>query len=377
MSLNIGSVGASDYTQYRNLFAKIDTDGDGKVTRDKFVSGAPEGVGGDVATTLFNALDSQQSGALSESDLASAFEQLSSVARSLLIQLQTSEPGSTERQASGGGPGARLFAKLDADADGTVTRDEFVAGRPDGVSEERAGELFDTIAGDDAEGLTQQQLVDGLLSQLHARSQGHRPDPKALFATLDADGDGTVTRDEFVAGRPEDVSEEQAGAFFDEIAGDSQGGLTEDAFLAGFQAQGPGSSGGPQGRRPDPAEIFSTLDVNQDGVVSRDEFLAGRPNEVSEEQAGAFYDKLAADNPDGLSREAFTQGFQRQRAEEPAASSAAATVTDMGQLVDQLLAALRSGEADSGAGGNAASQPLDLFLRAIAAYRNAASTAAA
>ncbi|EME68587.1 suppressor protein SRP40 [Paramagnetospirillum caucaseum] len=74
------------------------------------------------------------------------------------------------------------------------------------------------------------------------------PDAAELFAKLDGDGDGTVTRDEFVAGRPDDVSEEQATAFYDKIAEDSGGdadvGLTQEQFATGLQNAGPPAGGG-------------------------------------------------------------------------------------------------------------------------------------
>lgn len=75
------------------------------------------------------------------------------------------------------------------------------------------------------------------------------PDPSQLFSKLDSDGDGKVTEDEFVAGRPDNVSEDQAKQVYAKIAdasgGDASSGLSEDQFTSGFQAAAP--SGGPQG----------------------------------------------------------------------------------------------------------------------------------
>lgn len=74
------------------------------------------------------------------------------------------------------------------------------------------------------------------------------PDAEELFAKLDSDGDGTVTRDEFVAGRPDDVSEDDAGAFYDKIAensgGDGSTGLSQTQFATGLQNAGPPAGGG-------------------------------------------------------------------------------------------------------------------------------------
>ncbi len=75
-----------------------------------------------------------------------------------------------------------------------------------------------------------------------------RPDAEELFTKLDSDGDGTVTRDEFVAGRPDDVSEDDAGAFYDKIAensgGDGSTGLSQTQFATGLQNAGPPAGGG-------------------------------------------------------------------------------------------------------------------------------------
>ncbi len=383
MTFDLGSISSANQAQYRSLFARIDGNGDGKVTRDEFVSGAPSGVGGDVAGTLFDTLDQQKAGALSESDLASAFQQLSIVAQSLLIQLQSGNFGSTAGSANGGGPGSELFSKLDANGDGTVTRDEFVAGKPDNVSEDQAGKLYDSIAGANTDGLTQQQLIDGLQSQ--RPGPGHHRDPSELFSSLDGNNDGTLTRDEFVAGRPQNVSADQAGTLFDQLAGDNTDGLTQDQFVSAVQtrqeAQGAGAGVGASGQTSESSQYFSPLDTNKDGVVSYSEFIAGRPANVSTEQAGAFFDKLTGDGPDRATLAKFTQASTDQGSTDRGADGSAAassTSAETGQLVEQLLAALgTNNNTDGGANGRASSQPLDVFLRAIEAYRSAALTTAA
>jgi hypothetical protein len=81
------------------------------------------------------------------------------------------------------------------------------------------------------------------------------PDPSELFSKLDSDGDGTLTEEEFVAGRPDGASEDQAKQLYAKIAeaggGEAGSGLTQDQFSTGFSAAAP--SGPPQGGGAPPA----------------------------------------------------------------------------------------------------------------------------
>lgn len=166
--------------------------------------------------------------------------------------------------------GAALFARspferMDTDQDGSVTKAEFVAGRPRGVSESDSAALYDTIDSDATGALTEDQLKagmeanrparplqqgggmsEGLLGALFAFQEGgpHNapPSPGEMYDSMDADGDGSVTRAEFVAGRPEDVSEEDATAFYDSIDTEGTGSITRDQFSA---ARPPGGPHGP------------------------------------------------------------------------------------------------------------------------------------
>ena len=81
------------------------------------------------------------------------------------------------------------------------------------------------------------------------------PDAAKLFSKLDSDADGKMTRDEFVAGRPDNVSTEDAGKLYDKIAeksgGDGSSGLSQEQFATGLQNAGPPSGGGaPSGPPP-------------------------------------------------------------------------------------------------------------------------------
>jgi Ca2+-binding EF-hand superfamily protein len=277
----LGSSASSSTQSLASLFKKLDTNADNSVDRTEFVAGRPDDVSEDQAGSLFDTLDSSGTGSLGQTDFTSAFQQMSAGMHSVLLQAQESQ------QNGQGGPGGppdpqKMFEDLDADGDGTVTRDEFVSGRPSGASEDQAGAFYDKIASaagaDGTSGLTQDQLASGLkaagppdgqstadasgtssvddqminqllsllLSQTSgttAAQQGQAPDSSKMFEDLDSDGDGTVTRSEFVAGRPDAVGEDQAGDFYDKIASasgaDGSSGLTQDQLASGLQKAGP------------------------------------------------------------------------------------------------------------------------------------------
>lgn len=171
---------------------------------------------------------------------------------------------------SGSGSGytaqlTRMLSKLDTNSDNSISRDEFIAGKPKDASAEKAGSLFDKLDSQKAGSLSLtdmasafQQMASTMQSSLLGAQEardGDRsppprgdgngpPDPGEMFGKLDSDGDGTVTRAEFVADRPDQVSEEQAGSFFDKIAGSSSSdGLSQDQFVEGMKKAGPPDGG--------------------------------------------------------------------------------------------------------------------------------------
>lgn len=173
-----------------------------------------------------------------------------------------------------------MFSKLDKDGSGTVSQDEFSAGRPKDVSETQSATLFGTLNSSGTGAMTYEEYVTGsedtaqttsdkwsgdmmaMMLDIMQQSQGTEPPapPSSadMFADIDADGDGSVTQAEFVAARPDDVSEEQATAFFASLDTESTGSLTEEQFTAGMEAQGPG--GPPRGMMPAPPQDGTTID---------------------------------------------------------------------------------------------------------------------
>ena len=126
-----------------------------------------------------------------------------------------------------------------------------------------------------------------------------------MYDKMDADGDGAVTQEEFVAARPDDVTEEMAANLYNSFDTDTSGSLTESEFETAMNQAPPpppppSGGGGGMGASTEESQTFSELDTNQDGVVSAEELAAARPEDVSEEMAANLFKSLDTDGSGGL-----------------------------------------------------------------------------
>jgi len=228
MTSAISSASSAQSAWLKRQITKLDTDGDGNVSKTEFTTGASSAnLSSDAAATLFDTLDSSSSGSLAISDLASAFQTLSSDTRAALMQTQEmGTPPSAED----------IFAKIDTDGDGMITESEFADGRPSNMSAEQASSLFSQMSGD-SDSLSKEQFLANAPKPPQGGHGGpggpggKPPSAEDLFSKLDSDGDGTVTSEEFIAGRPEDVSEEQAANLWQMIASGADS-MSQTDFVA-------------------------------------------------------------------------------------------------------------------------------------------------
>jgi Ca2+-binding EF-hand superfamily protein len=151
-----------------------DTNSDGAIDKAEFVASAPKGVNADQAASIFDVLDSKGAGSLSISDLQNSFQSMSGDMQSVLLQQQASTSSMSSKSGGrSGGSIQDMLANLDADEDGMISRDEFVSGRPDDVSEDMAGSLFDSMDSEDSGSMS----IDDLSSAMAQNGPPMGPPP--------------------------------------------------------------------------------------------------------------------------------------------------------------------------------------------------------
>ncbi|RAU22772.1 hypothetical protein CU669_05115 [Paramagnetospirillum kuznetsovii] len=227
-----------------------------------------------------------------------------------------------------------------------------------------------------------------------------------MISSLDTNNDKSVSKSEFVAGKPKNVSDDQAGSLFDALDSSGTGSMNLTDLLSSFQQMastmqstliqaqsdsgnsdsgnsGIGSVGHHHGP-PDASEMFAKLDADGDGTVTRDEFVAGRPDNVSEADANSFFDKVSGSNGDSLTQTQLAEGLKSAgppggpppgvASSSSASSSSTSSSDDPGELLDKLLAALQSpdSQAASTSGGGEAQLLLQQFVKAVSSYQNTA-----
>ena len=189
---------------------------------------------------------------------------------------------------------------------------------------------------------------------------------KNFFNKIDSNSDGKISREEFIAGRPKNVSESQANERYSKIDTKGTNAITLDDLAKELEKNGP------SGRKPLSAddstgnlssdllaslisllqqvgsnssdsdihsdfskELFGKIDTNKDGKISRNEFIAGRPRGLSESQASDLFSKLDTDNKGSIDASQFDKGLKSALASDSNDNGDAT-----GQLLDQLLSAL-------------------------------------
>ena len=152
--------------------------------------------------------------------------------------------------------------------------------------------------------------VDGDTFQLSDAGKTAMLSTSEMYDKMDADGDGSVTQEEFVAARPDDVTEEMAANLYNSFDTDESGSLTKSEYETAMNQAAPPppppGGGGGMGSSTEKSQTFSELDTNQDGVVSAEELAAARPDDVTEEMAANLFKSLDTDGSGGLTETEYT-----------------------------------------------------------------------
>ena len=135
---------------------------------------------------------------------------------------------------------------------------------------DRASSIFDVIDADKSGEIEPAELVMHLLGL----GQDHES-VSELFAALDTDGDGRISREEFIAGfdkleaELEPEAEAAAAATFAAVDADKSGKLDLEELVSALAAAGDAAD------RAEVEALFKRLDVNGDGAITMEEWVAG------------------------------------------------------------------------------------------------------
>ena len=211
---SMSSLGIGNTSQLANmrqaLFSKMDANSDGAISKDEFVSSRPKGVSADKASSLYSKIDSSGSNAVTADQLEQG--------------LAANGPG-----ASGGGMSSDMLSVLlqasqQTDSTSAKTSDSSDSKSADKILSDLANLLSDLSSLDSSDSV----------------SSGKGPSAKDIFGKIDTNGDGKVTKEEFAAGRPKGMSEDQANSLFSSIDTKGTGSITEQQFADSMPKPGGG-----------------------------------------------------------------------------------------------------------------------------------------
>ena len=163
------------------------------------------------------------------------------------------------------------IAAMDTDSDGTVTKEEFLAAKPDDVTDEMASNLWDSFDTESAGSLSIDELQTAMES---GRMQGPPPPPPtdvasteetdetsdttdSFISAMDTDGDGIITQEEFLAAKPDEVSTDMATNLWNQLDSEGTGSLSTSDFQTAMAANAPSQNNAEQF-----AEAFSMSSMN-------------------------------------------------------------------------------------------------------------------
>jgi Ca2+-binding EF-hand superfamily protein len=214
-----------------------------------------------------------------------------------------------ERQSSDLSADGRnaLFAAMDDDGDGTLSKQEYVdfVSAAANISRSDAIRQFSEVSGNDGK-ITLAELATTDLSSPYGVVAGEVVSRRALFSAMDDDSDGYVTSSEYAnfMSRNLDVAQSQARDRFRQISGSEDRVAVDDLVQRDQAARLTWRGGkGVENRR-----IFAAIDTNRDGYISEDEYVtyATLAGGVSDSDARQRFQQFAS-NEDRIDMSKFDQ----------------------------------------------------------------------
>lgn len=168
------------------LLAKLDTDGDGSISKDELGSANSSQDRKDGITVrlsdAFSSLDSNEDDSLDAEELAALTPP----------PPPQGEPATDVAQS--------LLSALDTDGDGTINSDELTAGLNSTGSTADSAQVFDALDTNEDGTVSLEELTASLKPQQPpARPVSAQQASEQLFSSLDADGDGGISSDELTS----------------------------------------------------------------------------------------------------------------------------------------------------------------------------------
>ncbi len=279
-----------------------------------------------------------------------------------------------------GGPSPEeMFAKVDTDGNGSVSKAELqgmledISKQTGVTSTSSTDELFSKMDSNSDGSLSQDELGEGMKSVMppppstldfaQSRSAGSGDD---LFSKVDSNSDGSISTEEMASLRelmdkmadPEGTSGTATSndhELFSKLDTDGNGSLSQTEFEAGRPqpGQGPQGTGGMPPPPPAGAQektgsstSYDPLDTNQDGVVSEQERLA---SSSSNDPLQALFKSIDSDGDGSISRsesDTFVQKLSADASDSSATSQRNSTdLARLARLAYEQMAGTWTGQS--------------------------------